>query len=242
MEDKNNCNPDISALFDDAASDLPLPEERVTNKARLALQERKAEQKVLRPAPETGCQSRVTGSFYHEYRFYLLAAVMAALLIVVAFFLPIANKQPMDLNVENAVPLSYNFNQLVANSADYSHRDFIPFVQPDDIISFEQYTIRDGQALSDEEYGKAVMYAVEYRFHDSVLVSLKVEVGAFRLRELDSYKFLSVDEKMDGMKLEQHDSCYKMYFYHNEYSYNMDIKDATDADVKALIADINGSF
>ena len=83
---KNICNPDISALFDDAASDLPLPEERVTNKARLALQERKAEQKILRPAPETGCESRVTGSFYHEYRFYLLAAVMAALLIVVAFF------------------------------------------------------------------------------------------------------------------------------------------------------------
>lgn len=242
MKDENKKDEKINSLFESCADSAPLPDISVTYGAKRLLREQSAENS--RPS-----HSGAKKSFRSAMKsfFYPVAAVCALLLVTgIAYingFLPGQNDSVNRYGVS-----MYSESQLTKTSAEFVCQDFVPFVKAESVLSCEQFTlnVRSGSGENGvSDASDVVMYYIQYVLRDNVYVKLKVEVGAFRLDELDVYKKMeplpAADYSLE-FKSDFSGDVYRLYFSRGIYSYNIETENAVREDIDALIDDIDHSF
>ena len=235
MKNKNKKDERLEALFSDYLSEKESPSINVTLKAKEYLRGRRARAAVAERAAVTDTgDTVVTDGALGNRR---IAAYCGAFLLAIAILIAVI----MLGNTGDSTPPGDGFLQSVMSSgvsglesrtAEYSAKEFIPFVDAASVSEYREYS-ESKKASSEPDEGKAVAYYLEYTV-DGVKTRLYVkEAGAAESSDAGSPQLV---QKVNDKEL------FRYGFSHDGYVYYFEFDTSDKRAIGEIVGKIKKSF
>ena len=242
MKEKNKKDERLDALFSEYAQNEKMPSVNVTQAAKEYMNKERGTEQVAVPvtvtASENGSDRPVNGSRNNKA---LYIAAIGLFLVLAALICYFALKKPDRLEfLMGLSPVSSE--QITEVNADYSEKDFLPFVKSSAVTEYKEYILNE--AVDYYEKGDTAAYYISYNSSENIEISVYVEADGLYLTALDEYKQITTEKELDGIifYFSQEKNNSLCYFNYNNFGYNIKI-DTTDRSVaNGVLTFISGSF
>lgn len=241
MKGKIEKDEQLDALFSDYMQGGKMPSADVTRKAKKYMEaEREAETAVVPAAMTVGGKTTGQSGMKTAQKKILFLGAFLILIVTIALVFYHATKGPAEIVPNTTASLASA--QLTEVSAGYRDHEFIPFVNENSVSVYKEYALKENT----ERYNKAdvVVFYVEWKTADAVLVSTFVESDGIQWVDLSDFKQLTNEKTLGGI-LFRYDvgknDCL-CYFTREDYGYNIRIGTENDETVNTILLDIAMSF
>lgn len=242
MKEKNKKDERLEALFSEYAQDEKMPPVNVMQAAKEYMNKERVNEQVAVPvtitAGENGSDRPVNGSRNNKK---LYIAAIGLFLVLAALICYFALKK-LDVLEFHAGLSPVSPEQITEVNADYSEKEFLPFVNSSAVTEYKEYVLNE--AVGYHEKGDTAAYYISYNSSENIEISVYVEADGLYLAALDEYKQITTEKELDGIifYFSQGKNNSLCYFNYNNFGYKIKI-DTTDRSVaNGILTFISDSF
>lgn len=243
MKNKNGKDERLDSLFSDYMSEKESPSINVTLKAKEYMRQQKAKVAVTErvAVTDTGDAVVTDGALGNRRIAAYCGAFLLTILLLTAVILignMKGNASPSDGFLQSV--MSSGVSELEGRTAEYSAKEFIPFVEESSVSEYREYAEKKKTA-SDPEDGKTVAYYLEYTV-DGVKTRLYVqENGAVDSSEASDGTSVVADISQFMQKANEKDPS-RYGFSHDGYIYYFEFETTDRKAIDQIVGKIKKSF
>ncbi len=227
----------LGALFREYIGESEAPPPQVIQAAKQALEEQSVAEFAEEPvAVAAGGRGHFTPRRKAEIGVLLAVVVCAAALLV--YYL-------LSQFVFSAGTLSLDWTQLDKVSAEYTEKEFVPFVKENSVTQYDEFLLNEDSPYYEEYEGEIVLYYVQYESY-GIIVDLFIEIDGFSLDALEGYEEIEDDYPADDLilyiELDDISESTYVYFAFDVYQYFFEIHTLDEDLIYAVLEEIVFSF
>lgn len=232
MKDNNKKDERLEELFAGYMRDEKMPSANVTQTAKEYMQKQRATEKVSVAVPAVVGDGNSAGtgslsSFKNDKPLYIASVVLLAFAVALIVYFSIKKPDGFEF-LAGLSPVSSE--QLTETTSEYKNREFLSFVNASAVTECKEYVLTE--STGNYNKGDTVAYYIAFNSSENVFVSVYVEVSGIYLTDLDEYKRITEEKKLNGITFyfSPSKNSYLCYFGYNNLGYNVKI-DTNNRDV-----------